>query len=49
MIAEREELMDLVLDQIAQDVDNKDFTAIEELLAFVPESKLKAFLSEGPY
>jgi len=45
----RDELIELVLDQIVQDVDNKDFTAIEELLAFVPESKLKAFLSEGPY
>jgi hypothetical protein len=45
----REELVNLVLDQIVQDVENKDFTAIEELLAFVPEANLKSFLSEGPY
>jgi hypothetical protein len=45
----REELMELVLLQIEQDVVNKDFTAIEELLNFVPESNLKSFLSEGPY
>jgi hypothetical protein len=44
-----EDLMSLVLDQIVQDVENKDFTAIEELLAFVPEANLKSFLSEGPY
>ena len=45
----REELVDLVLEQISQDVANKDYTAIEELLHFVPESNLKSFLSEGPY
>ena len=45
----REELMELVLLQIEQDVGNKDYTAIEELLNFVPETNLKSFLSEGPY
>jgi hypothetical protein len=45
----RAELIDLVLDQIVQDVGNKDFTAIEELLNFVPENTLKSFLSEVPY
>ena len=45
----KEELIDLVLDQIVQDVQNKDFTAIVELLSFVPETNLKSFLSEGPY
>ena len=45
----RQELVDLVLDQIVQDVQNKDFTAIVELLSFVPETNLKSFLSEGPY
>jgi hypothetical protein len=45
----REELVELVLLQIEQDVGNKDFTAIEELLNFVPETNLKSFLSEGPY
>ena len=46
---DREDLIDLVLDQIVQDVGNKDFTAIVELLSFVPETNLKSFLSEGPY
>jgi hypothetical protein len=45
----REELVELVLLQIEQDITNKDFTAIEELLNFVPENNLKSFLSEGPY
>jgi hypothetical protein len=45
----KEDLIDLVLDQIVQDVQNKDFTAIVELLEFVPEANLKSFLSEGPY
>ena len=45
----RQELVDLVLDQIVQDVGNRDFTAIEELLHFVPESNLKSFLSEVPH
>lgn len=42
-----EDLIDLVLAQIAQDVGNGDFTAIEELLQLVPEAKLKSFLSEA--
>ena len=42
----RQELVDLVLDQIVQDVQNRDFTAIEELLHFVPEMNLKAYLPE---
>jgi hypothetical protein len=46
---ESQTLIDLVLDQIVQDVQNKDFTAIEELLNFVPENNLKSFLSEIPY
>ena len=45
----RDELIELVLDQIVQDVGNKDFTAIQELLIFGPETNLKSFLSEGPY
>ena len=39
-------LIDRVLAQIEQDVGNKDFTAIEELLSLVPEKNLIAFLSE---
>ena len=46
---ESQSLIDLVIEQIIQDVGNKDFTAIQELLNFVPETNLKSFLSEGPY
>jgi hypothetical protein len=45
----REELIDAVIEQIQQDVKNADYTAIEELLNFVPETNLKSFLSEVPY
>ena len=48
-LQEAQDLIDLVLDQIVQDVQNKDFTAIVELLNFVPENNLKSFLSEIPY
>ena len=48
-LQEAQDLIDLVLDQIVQDVQNKDFTAIVELLSFVPETNLKSFLSEVPY
>ena len=41
-----EALIDRVLKQIEQDVGNQDFTAIEELLQFVPEDRLRAFLPE---
>ena len=39
-------LIDRVLEQIEQDVGNKDFTAIEELLQMIPEKNLISFLSE---
>ena len=45
----REELIDAVIEQIQQDVKNADYTAIQELLCYVPESNLKSFLSEVPY
>ena len=45
----REHLIDLVIEQIIQDVNNNDFTAIEELLNYIPDSTLKSFLSEVPY
>jgi hypothetical protein len=45
----KEELIDLVLDQMLADIQNGDFTAIQELLLAVPETNLKSFLSEGPY
>jgi len=43
---ENQLLIDRVLKQIEQDVANKDFTAIEVILQFVPRENLKAFLSE---
>jgi hypothetical protein len=39
-------LIDRVLKQIEQDVANQDFTAIEELLQYVPDNILEGFLSE---
>ena len=45
----KEDLIDLVIDQIIQDVNSGDYTAIHELLLLVPETNLKSFLSEGPY
>ena len=41
------DLIDAALDQIRKDVEAGDFTAIEELLAFVPKDKLKEFLPEA--
>jgi hypothetical protein len=41
-------LIDQALEQIEADVKSGDFTAIEELLKFVPQDRLKAFLSEFP-
>lgn len=43
------ELIDMVLEQIENDVNAGDLTAIEVLLNAVPETALKSFLSEGPY
>jgi hypothetical protein len=40
------DLYDEVLNQIAQDISNSDFTAIEELLKFVPRENLIAYLPE---
>ena len=45
----KEELVDIVIEQIKRDIENGDVTAITELLHFVPEINLKSFLSEGPY
>ena len=39
-------LIDAAIEQINIDIDNGDYTAIEELLKSVPEEKLRAFLSE---
>jgi hypothetical protein len=40
------DLYDEVLNQITEDIGNSDFTAIEELLKFVPRENLIAFLKE---
>jgi hypothetical protein len=48
-LQEAQDLIDLVIEQIIQDVKNADYTAIQELLCYVPESNLKSFLSEVPY
>ena len=40
------DLYDEVLNQIAQDISNSDFTAIEELLKSVPREKLISYLPE---
>ena len=41
-----QDLIDSVIEQIIQDVKNQDFTAIQELLCYVPENNLKSFLPE---
>ena len=40
------ELFDQVIDQLRSDIEWRDFTAIEELLRFVPRENLIAFLKE---
>jgi len=40
------DLVELALNQIVRDVENWDLTAIEELLRFVPEENLIAYLPE---
>ena len=46
MITEREVLMDQVLEQIVQDVNNKDFTALYEMLMELKDKPLIAYLPE---
>ena len=42
------ELLKAVVEQIKEDADNKDYTAIEGLFEFLdkPEERLKSFLSD---
>lgn len=40
------DLFDQVIDQLRSDIEWRDFTAIEELLKFVPRENLIAFLKE---
>ena len=42
----RHEITEMVLEQIARDVQDGDFTAIEELLKAVPLKNLKGYLPE---
>ena len=44
---ETKSLVDQAIDQIKKDVAEEDFTAIEELLKYVPQSALSSFLSEA--
>lgn len=44
----KEVTLELVLQQIAKDVESGDMTAIAELIADIPEKKCLAFLPE-PY
>ena len=41
-----EELFHSVIEQLGSDIAWEDFTAIEELLKFVPRANLIAYLSE---
>ena len=41
-----EALIDAVLDQIINDVQDGDLTALQELIRLIPEANLKAFLPE---
>jgi len=40
----REQLIDNVLEQIARDVENEDVTAIQEMIAHLPDNVLEAYL-----
>ena len=43
----RKDLLDLVLEQIAKDVESGDMTAIEELIADIQDDKAFHYLPEG--
>jgi hypothetical protein len=42
-----QELLDAVLEQISRDAEVGDYSAIEELLRYTPESRLRAYLPIG--
>ena len=44
-----DELLEKVVNQILADVVDEDYTAIEELLNNISETKLRGFLKEGIY
>ena len=41
-----EQLIEQVVEQIRRDIDQGDYTALEELLSFVPEQYLRGYLPE---
>lgn len=41
-----QDLIDLVIEQIKTDIRNEDFTAIDELLSFLPKKYLIGYLPE---
>ena len=43
---DRQDLIDRVLHQIGLDVENQDFSAIEELIKLLPDKKLINYLPE---
>jgi hypothetical protein len=42
----RDDLLVKVFDQLEDDIKNRDYTAIEEMLACVPDEVLAAYLPE---
>ena len=42
----RQDLIDQVLSQIARDVEDRDFTAIESLITLLPDTILANYLPE---
>jgi hypothetical protein len=42
----RDQLLEKVFAQLEQDIENRDYTAIEEMLARVPNETLIAYLPE---
>jgi hypothetical protein len=43
---DRDQLLDKVYAQLEQDINNRDYTAIDELLGRVTNDELKAYLPE---
>jgi hypothetical protein len=47
MTEDREKLITAVIEQMKNDIEWGDYTAIAELLNTVPDANLKGYLSEG--
>ena len=43
----KSDLIDLVIDQIVEDLETGDLTALVELLGFIDDDKLVGYLSDG--